>query len=181
MLKGKKIVLGVTGSIAAYKAAFLVRLLVKQQSEVQVIMTKAATDFITPLTLSTLSKHPVHTQYYDNKSGEWNNHVALAAWADFFLIAPATANTLASMAHGQCDNLLLATYLSAKCPVGIAPAMDLDMYRHPAVRKNIETLIGFGHHLFEPGKGELASGLEGEGRMKEPEEIVEQLQRTLFS
>jgi phosphopantothenoylcysteine decarboxylase/phosphopantothenate--cysteine ligase len=175
MLSGKKIILGVTGSIAAYKAAVLTRLLVKSGAEVQVICTSAAKEFITPLTLSTLSKKPVYSEFVANSEGEWNNHVELGLWADVVLIAPASANTLAKMANGICDNLLLATYLSAKCPVFFAPAMDLDMYQHPTTKQNITKLADFGNHLIKPNNGELASGLSGEGRMAEPEEIVEEL------
>jgi phosphopantothenoylcysteine decarboxylase / phosphopantothenate---cysteine ligase len=175
MLNGKKIVLGVCGSIAAYKAATLVRLLVKAGADVQVIMTSSAVSFITPLTLSTLSKRPVLVNYFDPVSGVWNNHVELGLWADLFLIAPATANTLAKMANGQCDDLLTAAYLSAKCPVYFAPAMDLDMWRHPATLNNVQELQSYGNILIQPGTGELASGLYGEGRMAEPEEIVELL------
>ncbi len=174
-LRGKNIVLGVCGSIAAYKIAHLTRLLVKEEASVQIIMTPEATQFITPLTLSTLSKNPVLVDYYDPKTGEWNNHVYLGLNADFMLIAPASANTLGKMANGLCDNLLLATYLSAKCPVYIAPAMDLDMWKHPATARNLQLLIGYGHHIIPPGIGELASGLSGEGRLAEPEEIVDYL------
>ena len=172
MLEGKKIVLGVCGSIAAYKAATLVRLLVKAGAEVQVIMTADAANFITPLTLSTLSKKPVLVKYFEPDTGTWNNHVELGLWADFFIIAPASANTLAKMANGQCNNLLTAAYLSAKCPVYFAPAMDLDMWRHPATLANVQKLQSYGNNLIQPGTGELASGLHGEGRMAEPEEIV---------
>jgi phosphopantothenoylcysteine decarboxylase/phosphopantothenate--cysteine ligase len=172
MLKNKKIVLGISASIAAYKSALLTRLLIKEGAEVRVVMTPSALDFITPLTLSTLSKNPVYSQYWDTKSGEWHNHVELAQWADLILIAPASANTLSKMANGICDNLLLATYLSAKGPVAFAPAMDLDMYQHPAVKENISKLLGYGHHLIPAESGELASGLIGEGRMAEPEHIV---------
>ncbi len=171
----KKIILGVCGGIAAYKAALLTRLLVKSGAEVRVIMTPAALDFITPLTLSTLSKNPVATEFVKDKSGEWNNHVELGLWADAIVIAPATANTLAKMAHGLCDNLLLAVYLSARCPVFFAPAMDLDMLQHPATKKNIETLQQHKNHLIQPGYGDLASGLTGAGRMAEPEEIFRTL------
>ena len=159
MLKGKKILLGVTGSIAAYKAAHLIRLLEKQEAEVKVIMTPAALDFITPLTLSTLSKNPVLVEFQKSNTGEWNNHVELGLWADIIIVAPASANTLAKIAHGICDNLLLATYLSARCPVFFAPAMDLDMLQHPSTRANLTNLQKFGNHLIEPGFGELASGL----------------------
>jgi len=172
MLEGKKIVLGVCGSIAAYKAATLVRLLVKAGAEVQVIMTADAANFITPLTLSTLSKKPVLVKYFEPDTGTWNNHVELGLWADLFIIAPASTNTLAKMANGQCDNLLTAAYLSAKCPVYFAPAMDLDMWRHPATLANVQKLQSYGNILIKPGTGELASGLHGEGRMAEPEEIV---------
>jgi phosphopantothenoylcysteine decarboxylase/phosphopantothenate--cysteine ligase len=170
-LSGKKIILGVTGSIAAYKSAMLVRLLVTAGAEVKVIMTTAATDFITPLTLSVLSKNPV-TSHLQNDAGTWNNHVELGLWADIMLIAPASANTIAKMANGQCDNMLLATYLSAKCPVYIAPAMDLDMWNHPSTRRNLELLKTYGNPLIPVGYGELASGLIGDGRMAEPEAIV---------
>lgn len=171
-MQGKKIVLGVCGSIAAYKSALLVRLLVQEGAEVQVILTKDAANFITPLTLSTLSGRPVLTDYFDPKTGEWNNHVHLGMQADLFLIAPASANTIAKLAHGMSDNLLAATYLSAKCPVYIAPAMDLDMWQHPATKKNIELLKSYGDTIIPPGTGELASGLTGEGRLAEPDEIV---------
>jgi phosphopantothenoylcysteine decarboxylase/phosphopantothenate--cysteine ligase len=173
MLKGKKFVLGVCGSIAAYKAATLVRLLIKAGAEVQVIMTADALSFITPLTLSTLSKKPVLVKYFEPNTGTWNNHVELGLWADLFIIAPASANTLAKMANGQCDNLLTAAYLSAKCPVYFAPAMDLDMWRHPATLNNVHRLQSYSNILIQPGTGELASGLHGEGRMAEPEEIVD--------
>ena len=172
MLSGKNIVLGICGSIAAYKSALLVRMLVKAGANVQVIMTPEATNFITPLTLSTLSKKPVLVRYSRPETGEWNNHVDLGLWADIFIIAPASANTLSKMAAGQSDNLLTAVYLSAKCPVYFAPAMDLDMWKHPATQQNISTLQSYGNILIAPGNGELASGLFGEGRMAEPEEIV---------
>lgn len=171
MLKGKKIVLGITGSIAAYKSALLTRLLVKEGAEVQVIMSRDAQAFITPLTLSTLSRRPVHSEFVKNDAGEWTNHVELGLWADAMLIAPASANTLARMAHGICDNLLLATYLSAKCPVIVAPAMDLDMYAHPSTQQNLAKIRSFGNHIIPVGNGELASGLSGDGRMAEPGEI----------
>ncbi|MFZ5971962.1 MAG: bifunctional phosphopantothenoylcysteine decarboxylase/phosphopantothenate--cysteine ligase CoaBC [Bacteroidota bacterium] len=176
MLKGKKILLGVSGSIAAYKAAALTRLLVKEQAEVKIIMTAAAKDFIAPLTLATLSKNPVYSEFVKNEAGEWTNHVELGLWADLLVIAPASANTLAKMAHGQCDNLLMATYLSARCPVFFAPAMDLDMLAHPATQANLNQLKSYGNHALQPGFGELASGLVGLGRMADPEEIVHQLQ-----
>jgi phosphopantothenoylcysteine decarboxylase / phosphopantothenate---cysteine ligase len=177
MLQGKKILLGVTGSIAAYKSAILTRLLIKAGAEVEVIMTPASHDFITALTLSTLSKNPVFTHFSKDETGQWNNHVELGLWADAFIIAPASANTLAKMANGICDNLLLAVYLSARCPIFFAPAMDLDMLKHPATNDNINKLRTFGNRLIEPGYGELASGLTGNGRMAEPEEITEHLQR----
>jgi phosphopantothenoylcysteine decarboxylase/phosphopantothenate--cysteine ligase len=174
MLKGRKILLGICGSIAAYKSALLVRLLVKEGAEVRVIMTPSALDFITPLTLSTLSRGPVLTEFA-SKSGDWNNHVELGLWADIFLIAPLTANTLAGMAHGEANNLLLATYLSARCPVIVAPAMDLDMLQHPSTQRNMETIRGFGCISLDSRFGELASGLVGSGRMAEPEEIIHEI------
>ncbi len=169
-MKNKKIILAVTGSIAAYKAATLTRLLVKAGAEVQILMTEAAKHFITPLTLSTLSKRSVHSEIISEES--WNNHVELGLWADAFVVAPATATTLAKMAHGICDSIVTATYLSARCPVFIAPAMDLDMWKHPATLRNIKDLEAFGTHLIPVEHGELASGLVGEGRMAEPENIV---------
>lgn len=172
MLRGKNIVLGVCGSIAAYKSAFLVRLLVKAKANVQVVMTPDAVNFITPLTLSTLSKKPVLTEYFDVETGSWNNHVELGLWADIIVIAPVSANTLAKLATGICDNLLSAVYLSARCPVFLAPAMDLDMWAHPATQSNVEKVKSYGNVIVPPGNGELASGLQGEGRMAEPEEIV---------
>jgi phosphopantothenoylcysteine decarboxylase/phosphopantothenate--cysteine ligase len=175
MLRGKRILLGVCGGIAAYKAALLTRLLVKDGATVRVIMTPAAHDFVTPLTLSTLSKNPVLTSFTKGENGEWNSHVELGLWADVMVIAPATANTIAGMANGQCDNLLLATYLSARCPVFLAPAMDLDMLQHPSVKDNLEKLLTYGNHIIDPGVGELASGLSGPGRMAEPEEIHRKL------
>jgi phosphopantothenoylcysteine decarboxylase/phosphopantothenate--cysteine ligase len=171
-LKEKKIILGVTGGIAAYKAALLIRLLIKKGAEIKVIMTPFAEKFITPLTLSTLSKNPVLKMFYNPENGDWNSHVDLGLWADAFVIAPATANTIGKAASGIADNLLLTTYLSAKCPVFWAPAMDLDMYKHPAVQNNIKTLHKYGNFIIEPETGELASGLEGKGRMAEPEQIV---------
>ncbi len=173
MLEGKKILLGVCGSIASYKAATLTRLLVKAGANVKVIMTRDACHFITPLTLSTLSKNSVLTEYFKPQTGDWNNHVELALWADALVIAPASANTLAKFACGLCDNLLTAIYLSAKCPVYLAPAMDLDMWKHGSTSANIRRLQDWGNRLIKPGYGELASGLIGEGRMAEPEEIVE--------
>jgi phosphopantothenoylcysteine decarboxylase/phosphopantothenate--cysteine ligase len=172
MLKNKNILLGVCGSIASYKSAALTRLLVKADANVRIVMTRDACNFITPLTLSTLSKHHVLTEYFDPKTGSWNNHVELGLWADTMIIAPATANTLAKFANGICDNLLSAVYLSAKCPVYFAPAMDLDMWKHPATQKNINSLLSYGNFMIKPAFGELASGLTGEGRMAEPEEII---------
>jgi phosphopantothenoylcysteine decarboxylase / phosphopantothenate---cysteine ligase len=176
MLNGKKIILGVCGSIAAYKSAVLTRLLVKSGAEVKVILTPSAKDFITPLTLSTLSKNPVLSDFIKDKTGQWNNHVELALWADAILIAPATANTLAKVANGLCDNLLLAVYLSARCPVFFAPAMDLDMLQHPATKANLSKIIEFGNYFIDPTHGELASGLVGTGRMAEPEDIIRKLE-----
>jgi len=175
MLKGKKILLGVSGSIAAYKSTTLVRLLVGEGAEVQVVMTESAKAFITPLTLSTLSKNEVHSEYFDQASGEWNNHVELALWADLILIAPATANTIAKMANGICDNLLLAVYLSAKSKVMVAPAMDREMYEHGTLKSNLVQLKNNGNIILEAEEGELASGLMGKGRMQEPESILEQV------
>lgn len=173
MLKGKHIILGVTGSIAAYKAASLVRLLVKEGAEVKVVMTPLAKEFITPLTMATLSRNPILVDFYNPENGDWHSHVALGLWADLYLIAPASANTIGKMAAGIADNLLLTTYLSAKCPVVVAPAMDLDMYRHPATQRNLEVLRSYGNMIVEPESGELASGLVGKGRMEEPERIAE--------
>jgi len=177
MLSGKKILVGVTGSIAAYKAAILIRLLIKEGAEIRVLMTSHAHEFITPLTLATLAKHPVLTDFFNPENGDWNNHVELGLWADAFLIAPASANTMAKMASGIADNLLLTTYLSARCPVFIAPAMDLDMLNHPATRKNIDILLGYGNTILEPATGELASGLSGKGRMEEPEILMDALKK----
>ena len=177
MLRNKKIVLGVCGSIAAYKAALLTRLLIKEGADVKIILTHAASEFITPLTLATLSKNPVLTDFKKDDTGEWNNHVELGLWADAVLIAPASANTIAKMAHGLCDNLLLATYLSARCPVFLAPAMDFDMYQHPATRNNLSDLEKYGNHIIEAEFGELASGLIGNGRMAEPEHIIKYLEK----
>lgn len=179
MLKGKKILLGVTGSIAAYKSAVLTRLLVKQGAQVRVILTESAKDFITPLTLSTLSKNPVHSGFFNPNDGSWHNHVEAGLWADMIIVAPASANTIGKMANGLCDNLLLATCLSARCPVYLAPAMDLDMLKHPSVVANLKRLESFGIRCINPGTGELASGLIGEGRMAEPEEIIGFLSDTL--
>ncbi|HLP74924.1 MAG TPA: bifunctional phosphopantothenoylcysteine decarboxylase/phosphopantothenate--cysteine ligase CoaBC [Bacteroidales bacterium] len=175
MLKGKKILVGVTGGIAAYKTANIIRLLVKEGAEVRVIMTQSAKEFITPLTLSTLSRNPVLSEFFDPGSGSWNSHVDLGLWADLLLVAPATANTMAKMAAGIADNLLLTAYLSARCPVFIAPSMDMDMLKHPATVINIETLKAFGNIILEPDEGELASGLSGKGRMAEPESIIEEI------
>lgn len=182
ILSGKKVLLGVTGGIAAYKAPLIVRLLIKQGAEVKVVMTPSATDFVTPLTLSTLSKNPVLSSFTAEGDGDhpsWNNHVELALWSDLMLIAPATSNTISSMVNARCNNLLLACYLSAQCPVYIAPAMDLDMYAHPANQKNMAQLESFGHIIFPAQEGFLASGLEGKGRMIEPEAIVTALAQSL--
>jgi phosphopantothenoylcysteine decarboxylase/phosphopantothenate--cysteine ligase len=176
MLKGKNILLGISGGIASYKIATLTRLLKKLGANIKVVMTPSAKEFITPLTLSTLSENPVYSTFTDKQTGEWNSHVELGLWADAMVVAPATANTIAKMANGICDNLLLATYLSAKCPIFIAPAMDLDMYQHPTTTKNINTLKAFGYTIIDAVNGELASGLVGKGRMEEPEQIVEILQ-----
>jgi len=174
LLSGKKILLGISAGIAAYKTATLVREFIKAGADVKVVMTPASKDFITPLTLSTLSKNPVYSSFtnLDDDNETWNNHVELGLWADLFIIAPATANTLSKMAHGVCDNLLLATYLSAKCPVYFAPAMDLDMYKHPSTVETFKILKGFGNVMIPATSGELASGLVGEGRMAEPEDIT---------
>lgn len=179
MLKGRKILLGVTGGIAAYKAAVIIRLLVKEGAEVKVVMTPLAKEFITPLTLATLSKNPVLVDFFDPEDGRWNSHIDLGLWADLYVIAPATANTMGKMAAGIADNLLLTTYLSARCPVFIAPAMDLDMLDHPATAGNIEKLKSYGNHIIDPDTGELASGLEGKGRMAEPEVIVREIKEFL--
>ena len=180
MLNGKHIILGITGSIAAYKAAMLCRLLVKEGAEVRVIMTPLAKQFITPLTMATLSKHPILVEFFNPENGEWNSHVSLGEWADMLLIAPATANTLAKMTTGIADNLLLTTYLSARSKVAVAPAMDLDMYAHITTQQNLATLKERGVAIIEPAAGELASGLVGKGRMAEPEDIVEQI-KTIFA
>ncbi len=180
MLKGKNILLGITGSIAAYKAAFLCRFLIKRGANVKVIMTKSAAAFITPLTLSTLSKNEVHLDFWDD-SQTWNSHVDLGLWADLFLIAPTSANTLAKMANGICDNMLLASYLSSKCSVYLAPAMDLDMWKHPATQRNITTLQKDGVIIIPVEDGELASGLIGSGRMAEPENIISFLENEFSS
>jgi len=175
MLSGKHILLGVTGSIAAYKAANIVRLLVTHGADVKIVMTPLAKHFITPLTLATLAKNPIYVDFFNPENGEWNSHVSLGMWADAYLIAPASANTIGKMANGIADNLLLTSYLSAKCPVFVAPAMDLDMFAHPAVQKNIETLKSYGVHFIDAEDGELASGLVGKGRLAAPEKIVESL------
>ena len=180
MLKGKHIILGITGSIAAYKSAVLCRLLVSAGAEVRVIMTPLAKQFITPLTMATLSQHPILVDFFNPENGEWNSHVKLGEWADLYLIAPATANTMAKMATGVADNLLLTTYLSARCAVAVAPAMDLDMYAHTATQRNMEALRQDGVHIIEPGSGFLASGLQGKGRMAEPADIVKAVE-ALFS
>ena len=183
VLNGKNVLLGVSGGIAAYKTASLVRLLIKAGAHVQVVMTPASLDFVTPLTLSTLSKNPVFSTFYNEEDANatWNNHVELALWADYMLIAPATANTLSKMASGTCDNLLMATYLSAKCPVYFAPAMDLDMYIHPTTKINFDKLQSFGNTIIPAESGELASGLSGEGRMAEPENIIQFIEKNLES
>lgn len=177
MLQGKHIVLGITGSIAAYKAAYLLRLLVKKGAEVQVVMTPAAKEFITPVTLSPLSGKPVVSEFFAANDGQWHSHVDLGLWADAMLIAPATAASIGKMAHGVADNMLITTYLSMKAPVFVSPAMDLDMYKHPSTQANLKLLQSYGNHIIEPGFGELASGLEGKGRMQEPEAIVEYLEQ----
>lgn len=177
MLQGKHIVLGITGSIAAYKAAYLLRLLVKKGAEVQVVMTPAAKEFITPVTLSPLSGKPVVSEFFAANDGQWHSHVDLGLWADAMLIAPATAASIGKMAHGVADNMLITTYLSMKAPVFVSPAMDLDMYKHPSTQANLKLLQSYGNHIIEPGFGELASGLEGKGRMEEPEAIVEYLEQ----
>lgn len=177
MLEGKKIILGISGSIAAYKSAYLVRALKKMKAEVKVVMTDSASEFIGPLTLSTLSENPVYSQFSDKKTGAWTNHVELGLWADLMVVAPASASTLSKMANGHCDNLLIATYLSAKCPVWFAPAMDLDMYKHPTTKENIQKLESFGNICIEPTNGELASGLVGKGRMEEPEVIAQLIEK----
>ncbi|MDE6074419.1 MAG: bifunctional phosphopantothenoylcysteine decarboxylase/phosphopantothenate--cysteine ligase CoaBC, partial [Muribaculaceae bacterium] len=175
MLKGKHIILGVTGGIAAYKSAILTRLLVKAGAEVQVIMTPAAKQFVAPLTFSTLSGKPVISEFFTANTGQWNSHVDLGLWADAMIIAPATASTIGKMANGVADNMLVTTYLSAKAPVFVAPAMDLDMMAHPSTRRNLELLKSYGNHIIEPAEGELASHLVGKGRMEEPEKIVQVL------
>lgn len=178
-LKGKNILVGVTGSIAAYKAAILVRCLVREGASVRVVMTAAAKEFITPLTMATLAKNPIYVEFFNPENGDWHSHVSLGEWADCFVIAPATANTIAKMAYGIADNLLLTTYLSARCPVMVAPAMDLDMYAHPTTGENLAKLASVGVAIVEPEEGELASGLSGKGRMAEPEYIAEQISKLL--
>lgn len=172
-LEGKKIILGITGSIAAYKSTYLVRLLKKEGADVQVIMTKSTVDFVTPLTLSTLSQRPVLIEPFDMKTGQWTSHIDLGSWADMIVMAPLSANTMSKMANGMADNLLLAVYLAARCPVIIAPAMDVDMFEHKATQRNLERLVADGCMLIEPASGELASGLIGKGRMEEPQGIAE--------
>lgn len=175
-MKGKKIVLGITGSIAAYKAAILIRGLIKKGAEVQVVITPAGKEFITPITLSALTSKPVISEFFAQRDGTWNSHVDLGLWADAMIIAPATASTIGKMANGIADNMLITTYLSMKAPVFVAPAMDLDMFAHPSTRKNLDTLRSYGNHIIEPAEGELASHLVGKGRMEEPEKIVEILE-----
>lgn len=177
MLKGKKIVLGITGSIAAYKSCLIIRGLIKRGAEVQVVITPAGKEFITPITLSALTHKPVVSEFFSQRDGTWNSHVDLGLWADAMLIAPCTASTMGKMAHGIADNMLITTYLSMKAPVFIAPAMDLDMYKHPSTQANMKTLLGYGNHIIEPEVGFLASGQEGKGRMEEPDIIVECLDR----
>lgn len=179
MLKGKKIVLGITGSIAAYKSCLIIRGLIKRGAEVQVVITPSGKEFITPLTLSTLTHKPVISEFFSQRDGTWHSHVDLSLWADAMLIAPCTASTLGKMANGVADNMLVTTYLSMKAPVFIAPAMDLDMYRHPSTQHNLDILRSYGNHIIEPGSGFLASGLEGKGRMEEPENIIEALDKAL--
>ena len=181
MLENKKIVLGITGSIAAYKACLLARLLIKKGAEVQVVMTPAAKEFITPLTLATLTQKPVVSEFFDRRDGSWHSHVSLGLWADAMLVAPASASTIGKMANGIADNMLVTTYLSMKAHVFVAPAMDLDMYAHPSTKQNLQRLLSFGNHVIEPGTGFLASTLEGKGRMEEPERIVEALEQYFAS
>ena len=177
MLKGKKIVLGITGSIAAYKSCLIIRALIKHGAEVQVVITPSGKEFITPITLSALTHKPVISEFFSQRDGTWHSHVDLGLWADAMLIAPCTASTLGKMAHGVADNMLITTYLSMKAPVFIAPAMDLDMFQHPSTQANLQQLKSYGNHIIEPASGFLASGLEGKGRMEEPERIVEQLDK----
>lgn len=175
-LQDKKIVLGITGSIAAYKAAYLIRGLIKKGAEVQVVITPAGKEFITPITLSALTSKPVISEFFSQRDGTWNSHVTLGLWADAMLIAPATASTIGKMANGIADNMLITTYLSMKAPVFVAPAMDLDMFAHPATQRNLEQLRVYGNHIIEPVEGELASHLTGKGRMEEPEKIIQHLE-----
>ena len=179
-MKGKKIVLGITGSIAAYKAAILIRGLIKKGAEVQVVITPSGKEFITPITLSALTSKPVISEFFAQRDGTWNSHVDLGLWADAMVIAPATASTIGKMANGVADNMLITTYLSMKAPVFVAPALDLDMFAHPSTQKNLDTLRSYGNYIIEPGEGELASHLVGKGRMEEPEKIIEYLE-TYFS
>ena len=181
MLKGKHIILGITGSIAAYKAAYIIRGLVKKGAEVQVVITPAGKEFITPITLSALSSNPVISEFFSNRDGSWHSHVDLGLWADAMLVAPATASTIGKMANGIADNMLVTTYLSCKAPVFIAPAMDLDMFAHPTTQQNLDRLRSFGNHIIEPGTGELASHLVGKGRMEEPDKIIEELEKFFSS
>ena len=181
MLKGKHIILGITGSIAAYKAAYIIRALVKKGAEVQVVITPAGKEFITPITLSALSSNPVISEFFSNRDGSWHSHVALGLWADAMLIAPATASTIGKMANGIADNMLVTTYLSCKAPVFIAPAMDLDMFAHPSTQQNLDRLRSFGNHIIEPAEGELASHLVGKGRMEEPDKIIAVLEEFFAS
>jgi len=174
-MNGKRILVGVTGGIAAYKVPLLIRQLTKAGAEVRVVATPSAFDFVTRPTLAVLSNYPVYSEMLDAETGHWHNHVEMGLWPDLFVIAPLTANTLAKMAHGLCDNLVLATYLSAKCPVLVAPAMDLDMWLHPTVVQNMERIKAFGNHVIGPATGELASGLVGQGRMSEPEDIFNEI------
>lgn len=171
-LKGKKVVLCITGSIAAYKAVYLLRGLMKAGAEVQVLMTEAAKEFVTPLTFSSLSGKPVLSDFFSKESGSWNSHVDLGLWADLFLVAPATASTIGKMANGICDNLVVTSYMSVRCPVMVAPAMDMDMFGHPSMQENLKKLRALGHTIIEPASGELASGLIGKGRMEEPDNIL---------
>ncbi len=181
MLKGKHIILGITGSIAAYKAAYIIRALVKKGAEVQVVITPAGKEFITPITLSALSSKPVISEFFSNRDGSWNSHVDLGLWADAMLVAPATASTIGKMANGIADNMLITTYLSCKAPVFVAPAMDLDMFAHPSTQQNLERLRSFGNHIIEPAEGELASHLVGKGRMEEPDKIIAVLEEFFAS
>ena len=181
MLQGKKIILGITGSIAAYKACYIIRGLIKKGAEVQVVITPAGKEFITPITLSALTSKPVISEFFAQRDGTWNSHVDLGLWADAMVIAPATAATIGKMANGIADNMLITTYLSAKAPVFIAPAMDLDMFAHPSTKRNLDTLRSWGNHIIEPGVGELASHLVGKGRMEEPDKIVEVLEEFFAS